>query len=148
MRFVGSIGIMIFAFLGAFFAIGGRGIAMFFDLPSLIITVIFPIVFVTLLKGFAGLKEAFTIQLNKYATRKMLLKAKLFFKLYRNVTWLSCVVAITLGAVNYFANAESVKDMGSNLALALVSILYSALMTIAIITPFATYINEKIDQEI
>jgi flagellar motor component MotA len=139
---------MLLAFLGAFFAIGGKQIAVFFDLPSLIITVIFPIVFVTLVKGFSGLRDAFSIKINKDATAKTLKKAKLFFKFYGNITWLSCVVAIMLGAVNYFANAESVKDTGSNLALALVSILYSALVTIAIITPFTTYINEKINKEL
>ncbi|MDR1248032.1 MAG: hypothetical protein LBK63_01905 [Treponema sp.] len=148
MRFIGSIVIIAFAFLGTFLTIGGKRIAALFDLPSLIITVIFPIVFVTFLKGFSGLREAFAIQINKDATEKMLLKAKLFFKLYRNTTWLSCVAAIVIGAVNYCANAEGIQDLGPNLALALISILYSALVTIVIIAPFTTYVNEKIGEEI
>jgi hypothetical protein len=151
MRFILEIVIMVLAILGAYFTIGGstgRGrMSIFLDLPSLIIVVIFPILFVIIVKGFSGIKTAFTIQKDKNASKETLIKANLALKMYGRMTWLASIMAIMIGAINFCANGEGIQALGPNLAFVLNSILYATLVNI-IVVPFVTNTKERMENSI
>jgi flagellar motor component MotA len=137
---------LVLAILGAVFMTGGDRLVVFLDIPSLIITVIFPIVFMGILKGFSALKTALTIRINKNASKEILVKTNLFFRMYGNITWLSSILAVLIGSIDLLANAENWQDVGPHAALALISILYATIINIIIIVPLKIYTKEKINE--
>jgi flagellar motor component MotA len=145
MRYFCAIIAMVLAIFGVVFMTGNSRLIVFFDFPSLIITVLFPIVFMGILKGFSVLKTVFTIQTNKNATKETLVKTNLFFRMYGNITWLSSALAIVIGSIDFLANAENWQTIGPNAALALISVLYATIINI-IILPFKIYTKEKLNE--
>jgi flagellar motor component MotA len=69
MNYFCSIIVTVLAVSVSFIVAGGRNpFRVFFDAPSLILIIIFPIVFVSIIKGISNTKTAFLIKKNKNAS--------------------------------------------------------------------------------
>jgi hypothetical protein len=143
MRLIITLFLTILAVLATFFFIGGEKVSVFLDIPSFIICVIFPLLFIITIKGFSTFKSSFAIIFNKNISKELLVEAKLFFKMFRKIIFLSCILAVVIAILNFLAFGEGRASIGINAALMLNSIIYLIIINILIL-PYSTYIEEKL----
>jgi flagellar motor component MotA len=122
----------------------GGSVRGFFDLPSLVVAVILPFGYQWFLFGTAALKNAFSAGFRKTVPLEDAEKARLFFKTYAHSTWLAVVLAILIGIISMFVNLEDETQLGPNMALALLSLLYAVLVNLLIILPNASLIKKRL----
>jgi flagellar motor component MotA len=138
-----SILALAFCFAGTVRFSGGM-LINYLDIPSMIITVIFPFVYQCLISGISAAKLAFAAAFRENATEKQLLNAQLFFKSYGKIIWLSTFVAALIGAIALLINLEDPKFLGPNFALALMSLLYGGILHIVIIIPNSVFLKKRL----
>jgi flagellar motor component MotA len=124
----------------------GGGISIYLDIPSLIIVGVFPFLFVSILFGFKEMGLAFSVSIKKETERKKLVNALNFFKIYGKVTWIAGYIAVFIGVITMLANLEDKTALGPNLALALISMLYSGIINVVIIIPFTVFIKKQMKE--
>jgi flagellar motor component MotA len=117
-----------------------------YDLPSLILTVALPFILMYILNGNTGFRMAFRAPFKKNISKEQLLNAKEFFTFYSITTWLSGISAVLIGTVVMLKYVEDKMQIGPNMALALMSLLYAALINVLVIIPFKILINKKIKE--
>jgi chemotaxis protein MotA len=78
--------------------------------------------------------------------KEKLIKALNFFKIYGKVTWIAGYIAVLIGIIAMLVNLEDKTALGPNLALALISMLYSGLINVVIIIPFMVFIKRKLKE--
>ena len=135
-------------FAGVIFTVraGGGNLLTLIEIPSLIITGIVPFLFVCILFGFKEMLLAFSIQSIKDIEKEPLKKALRFFEMYSKITFISGVISVIIGIVNMLSNLDDKAAIGPNLALALISILYTCIIYVVLIVPFIIYIKNKLDR--
>jgi hypothetical protein len=128
MRLIISLLSILFAVIVAFFWIDGRNLFVLVDIPSIIICIIFPLLFLIIIKGFSVFRSSFGIMVSKNVSKELLIMAMIFFKMYKKIQWLSCVLAVTIATICFLAFGEGQKTIGVYAAFALVSALYSSII--------------------
>jgi flagellar motor component MotA len=118
----------------------------FFDLPSFILVVVCPFVVMGILYGGSALKSAFKAPFKKDSSKAVLSRAHEFFTAYSKITWFTGLVGVIIGIIGMLINLEDKSAIGPNLAVALISMLYAALVNIFVIIPFTILINRKIKE--
>jgi len=113
------------------------------DLPSFLIVGIFPFLFVSTLYGFKDMAHAFSVPFKKENTQDDLAKAFIFFQKYGKTTWLMGLISVIIGIIGILANLEDAASIGPNAALAIVSLLYSALFNVLLVLPFKLFIKKQ-----
>jgi flagellar motor component MotA len=116
------------------------------DIPSLIIVGIFPFLFTGVLFGFKEMKLAFSVSKRKETEKEKLMNALNFFKIYGKVTWIAGYIAVLIGIVAILVNLEDKTALGPNFALALISMLYSGIINVAIIIPFTVFLKKQLKE--
>jgi hypothetical protein len=119
---------------------------IYVDIPSLIITGILPFLFVSILFGFKEMALSFLVALKKDAEKDKLIKALNFFRTYGKTTWIAGFIAVLIGVIAIMALLEDKKALGPNLALALISLLYSGIINVVIIIPFMVFIKKQMKE--
>jgi flagellar motor component MotA len=114
------------------------------DVPSLIIVGIFPFLFVSILFGFKEMVLAFSVSLKKETEKDKLMKSLNFFQIYSKTTWIAGFIAVLIGVVAILVNLEDKMALGPNLALALISMIYSGIINVVIIIPFTVFIKKQL----
>ena len=139
---------LIIFFVGIIFMIfvGGGNPLTILDIPSLIAVGLFPFLFVSTLFGFKEMKLAFSISRKKEPEKGALLQALHFFKIYGKATWIAGIISVFIGIVGMLANLEDKSALGPNLALALISFLYSGIIHMVIIIPFTIFVKKKLKE--
>jgi hypothetical protein len=116
------------------------------DISGLMIVGIFPFLFVSVLFGFKEMGLAFSAAIRKETEKEKLLNASYFFKIYGEVTWIAGGIAVLIGVIAILANLGDKTVLGTNLAFALISLLYSGIINIAIIIPFTVFIKKQLKE--
>jgi flagellar motor component MotA len=124
----------------------GGSVLTYLDIPSLIIVGIFPFLFTSVLFGFNEMGLAFSVLIRKETEKEKLINATNFFKIYGKVTWIAGCVAVLIGVIAMLANLEDRTTLGPNLALALISMLYSGIINVIIIIPFTLFIRKQLKE--
>jgi hypothetical protein len=119
-------------------------ISRFFDLPSLFIVLIFPLVFQCILHGGKDFISAFSTPFKKIIDTKELLKAKAFFENYNKTVFSMAFIAFIFSAIAIITVLENREGLGPNIMVALIVLFYACLINIVIIMPYKTIINKKI----
>jgi flagellar motor component MotA len=137
--------VLVLAF-GLVFAASVTGISFlpFLDLPSFIIAVAVPFLFVTILFGFKETKRAFTILHKNESEHDTLLTALAFFRVYGKATWIFAFIAVITGMIGIMLNMDDKFRIGPNVALALVALLYCGVVQLAIVMPHTVLIRKKL----
>ena len=138
-----SIVVLAVCFAGVVYTSGGL-LRNYLDIPSILIMVIFPLVYQCLIFGASGVKIAFTAAFRENATGEQLANAQLFFKSYGKIIWLSAFVTVLIGTVAILMNLEDPTALGPNFAIALISSLYGGLLHIAIIVPNSVFLKKRL----
>jgi flagellar motor component MotA len=89
---------------------------------------------------------AFSISLKEEIEKEKLINALNFFKTYRKVTWISGFIAVFIGVIAILTNLEDKAALGPNMAVALISILYSGIINVVIIIPFILFIKKQLKE--
>jgi chemotaxis protein MotA len=105
---------------------------------------IFPFLFVSVLFGFKEMGLAFSVSMR--TEKGKLLNAIIFFKTYGKITWIAGCIAVLIGVVAMLVNLEDKTTLGPNLALALISMLYSGIINVVIIIPFTVFIKKQLKE--
>ena len=113
----------------------------YLDLPSFIMVGLFPFLFVSVLFGFRNMAQAFSVPLKKASGKDALIQALHFFKMYGKTTWIAGLIGVFMGAIAMLANLGDLSAIGPNVALAIVSPLYSGIINMVIIIPFTIFIK-------
>jgi flagellar motor component MotA len=116
------------------------------DVPSFIIVGIFPFLFVSILFGFREMIFAFSVPLKKDTEKDALIKALNFFKIYGKITWIAGFIAVLIGYIATLVALEDKTALGPNLAVGLISMLYSGIINVIIIIPFTVFIKKQLKE--
>ena len=122
----------------------GSVITSIIDIPSFIIVVVTPLLFVTILFGFKEMRQAFAILHKKENDHGILLKAFAFFKVYSKATWFSTIIAIFTGGIGILSNLEDKYSLGPNFAMVLISLFFCGVVHLAIIIPHKVFIHKQL----
>jgi flagellar motor component MotA len=130
---------------GITFGLISVGVSIFalLDLPSFIFVGIFPFLFVSTLYGFKDMALAFSIPFKKENTQDSLIKALAFIQKYGYITWISGLIAVIIGFIGMMANLDDPAAIGPNLALCVISLLYSGIINVLIVIPFLLLIKKQ-----
>jgi flagellar motor component MotA len=142
-RYLVSLAVFVIAAVCSIFMTGST-MWVFLDIPSLIITGLFPFLFVSILSGFREMPAAFSTAIKREGEKDKLIQALDFFKTYGKATWLAGLISVLIGVVSMLVNLEDKMMLGPCLALALVSLLYSGIINLVIIMPFALFIRKQL----
>ncbi|GHT72129.1 hypothetical protein FACS1894110_26420 [Spirochaetia bacterium] len=129
-----------------FILISGSHPAALFDLPSLLFVVVCPFIVMYILHGHANVKTAFSAPFKKNSSKETLLLANRYFKNHNKVTWLWAFAAVLIGVIGILQNLNNKLAIGPNLALAIMSIFYAAVIHVFVIIPFTVLIDAKIKE--
>jgi len=119
---------------------------IFLDLPSFIIAVVVPFLFVSVLFGFKEMGEAFSTPLKKEADKDKLMQSLIFFRTYAKATWLAGIISVLIGLITMLYTLEDKASVGPMVALALESLLYCGIINLVIIVPFTTFIKKHLKE--
>jgi hypothetical protein len=124
--------------------IAGQSLLPLLDIPSFIITVVTPFLFVSILFGFKETCRAFSTIRKNEKDHDVLMNALAFFKLYGKTTWFSAIIAAFAGGIGMLANLEDPACIGPNMALALVVLFYCGVIQLIIVIPYTVLIHKQL----
>jgi flagellar motor component MotA len=144
-RYLASLAVFLGGIVSTIF-VSGSTLWYYIDIPSLIIVGILPFLFVSIIFGYREMVSAFSVLSRKETEREKLIKAYDFFKMYGKVTWIMGFIAVIVGVVAILANLEDKTALGPNLALALISMMYSGIINAVIVIPFSVIIKNQLKE--
>jgi flagellar motor component MotA len=124
----------------------GGSIWNYLDIPSLVIVGIFPFLFTKVLFGFKETNSVFSISIKKEMEKEKLINALNFFKIYGKITWITGYIVMLIEVITILISLEDKTTLGRNLALAIISILYSGIINVVIIIPFTVFIKKQLKE--
>jgi magnesium-transporting ATPase (P-type) len=124
--------------------IAGQSLLPLLDLPSFIITVVTPFLFVNILFGFKETRRAFAVIRKNGNEHDLLTNTLVFFRVYSKATWLSAIIGAFAGGIGMMANWEDRTSVGPNVALTLLTLFYCGFVQLAIVIPYTILINKQL----
>jgi len=124
--------------------ISGQSLLSLLDIPSFIITVVTPFLFVSILFGFKEMRRAFAIIRKSENEHDALMSALAFFRVYSKATWISAIIAAFTGGIGIYSHLDDPASIGPNLALALVVLFYCGVVQLAIVMPYTVLIHKQL----
>ncbi|MDR3355684.1 MAG: hypothetical protein LBO04_00640 [Spirochaetaceae bacterium] len=122
----------------------GGGFFIFIEITSILIAIIFPLVFMLIMYGRKEISASFSVLFNETPDKKVLENAKGFFENYRKTENALAVAAFIINIIVVFATLEYKETLLVNIAVALIVLLYAGIINIAIIIPYNIIIHKKI----
>jgi hypothetical protein len=135
---------MVLVFLFAAAVSGGNAL-LYVDVPTLILTILLPVLFLNILYGGAFVRKAFKVPFQKDAPRELLVQACSFFKTFNKTVWLAALVSVLTGLTATLAYADNRAALSVNLALILLTPLYAGLVSIIILLPYGILIRKRLN---
>jgi hypothetical protein len=117
---------------------------MLLDIPSLFIVGIIHLIFQLIFFGFKNFKNAFSSPLKNSCSFAELSGALIFFKSYNRFIWTFAAAAVGISFVAVFTYLDNPQALGPNLAVALLSLLYAALIYLLLILPYTAIIKQQL----
>jgi len=114
------------------------------DLPSFIIVPVIPLLYMGFMYGFPGLGAAFKAPGSGTATRQELRLSLCFFKDLGKAFWLFGLLGSATGLVEVLRNLTDRTKLGPNLALAMLTVLYSATFNLVLVVPFLSTARRRL----
>ncbi|HUW70445.1 MAG TPA: MotA/TolQ/ExbB proton channel family protein [bacterium] len=106
------------------------------DAASFALVPVLPLVYMAFVYGLAGMLAAFRAPGSAAATDRELRLAVAFFKDLGRAFWMFGILASATGLVEVLRNLTDPARLGPNLAVAILTILYSATFNLVLVMPF------------
>jgi hypothetical protein len=123
--------------------IGFSGFGLFFEPLSLIIMILFPLIFQSILYG-NFLKKAFGIAFEKNGSKDYLQKAYSFFENYGQLIWITAITLVAVYTVICVKYLEDKSGIGPMLQFLIDTIIYAGSLHLLIVLPYKIIIKNKI----
>ena len=114
------------------------------DLPSALIMIIFPLVFLWILHGWKNIRSAFFIFCKIDTNKDELLNAKVFFENYSKALFSIAFIGFIISFISMMHYLESKELLGPKMAFASIMLLYAGIINLLIIIPYKIIINKKL----
>jgi flagellar motor component MotA len=89
---------------------------------------------------------AFSTAFRNNADKGQLLDAINFFKMYGKTIWITCLIAILIGIISMLGFLGDKNTIGLNLAVTLISVLYTALINVLVIILFTIFLKKQLKE--
>lgn len=122
----------------------GANLAIYFDLPSLILVPIAPFLFMVLSHGWKATRSAFKAPLQTGSAKRELESSASFFKSFNAAIWCFGAIGSTSGIIALLANITDKYRIGPNIAVALITSLYAALFSTGLVLPFLSVARKRL----
>jgi len=122
----------------------GSNLLYLVDISSILIMIVFPLIFMWIFNGWKSISSAFLIIVDKNKNKKDLLNAKAFFENYGKTIFSIAFTAFIVAFIAMMKNLEDKAALGPNMALAAITLAYSGIINMIVILPFKIFINRKI----
>lgn len=122
----------------------GASMMVYIDLPSFILVPIAPFFFMILSYGWRGTGEAFKAPFKASPTRRELELSASFFRTFGSATWCFGALGSTSGLIAVLAYLTDKSKVGPNTAIALITVLYSAIFNAALTLPFVSTARRRL----
>ena len=142
-RYFISLMFMVVVFIFICFASGISYYLTFFDLPSALVVIIFPLIFMWILHGWKDVRSAFIVLGKKNPDKKDLINAKSFFETYGKTVFSIAIIAFVLSFIAIMRHLEDAAALAPNIAIASIVLLYAGIINILIIIPYKIIISKK-----
>lgn len=116
----------------------------FLDLPSFIIVVAVPLLFVTVFFGFKDTYRAFATLHKKENESEALHAALVFFNVYGKAIWVSAFIAVITGGIGVLRNLNDPAAIGPIFAFGLIAVLYCGVVQLAVVLPHTISIHKQL----
>jgi len=123
--------------------LSGWSIIPLLDLPTFITVGVVPFLFTSVLFGFREMKAAYATALQKEPDADRILKSRNFFNVFGTTIWVMGMISAVIGIIGMLSNLEDKASIGPNMALALSSIHFSAILYLAAVLPFTLLLKKK-----
>ena len=128
-----------------FYNISGSVFLRHLSLPTAIVVIIFPLLFMGILNGWKNIGKAFSVLTKKDADKKILINAKGFFKNYEKTIFSMSFIAFITISIDIMSNMEAgLSPLEPYLEIALNLLLYAGIIYMVIIIPYKIIIDRKI----
>ncbi len=122
----------------------GGDVAYFIDLPSLVIVLIFPFLYLSALYGFSGVALAFRTTGNKDAVEAELRVSLAFFRSYGKATWLFSLFAACSSTIVMLGDLTDPSELGAYFAIILICPLYAVMFNLLLTLPYAAHAERRL----
>jgi flagellar motor component MotA len=141
-RFAVSIVLVLGVLFGTFVFVGG--IFWYVDVPSLVLVVAFPVLFLAESFSFREMGSIFLLAFSEEAPVPRLREGILFFGLLRRYFVLSGLLMTLVGIVAIFTNSAEPIIIGQGLAVAILTLLYSIVLSCVTALPLKARLERKL----
>jgi hypothetical protein len=121
---------------------GGRIIDIW-DVPSVVIMVVFPLLYQWALFGSSGFRKAFTAGFKKAPPVADVKTAQLFFRSYEKIIWFSALSSFVISITTMLIDLEDRSGLGVHLAIMLISLIYAVILEVLVIVPFLVILKRR-----
>jgi flagellar motor component MotA len=122
----------------------GESIPTFLDLPSALITVVFPFIYQWALFGPSRIGKAFAAVFKKSASMEDIKKSQIFFRSCAKTVWFSALLPVVIGTVSMLKNLDDRSMLGPNLGMILLSLLYAVVIELVVIVPCLAVLKRRL----
>ncbi len=143
LRFLCSMIVAALIFVLTVFVSGGNPL-FYIDLPTFLIVGIAPLVYQLASFGFAKFGNAFSSPLKKNSSMAEITQALAFFKTYNKSTWAFTLMAVGVSFIEILTNLMEPEKLGPNMAVAILSVLYAALINLLLILPYTAVSKQRL----
>jgi flagellar motor component MotA len=145
LRFFFSIILVAVTFVGVTLMSGGDLLTLF-DIPSFLVVGIIPLLFQLIFFGFKNFKNAFSSPFRKDSSVAELSQSIDFFTSYNRFVWTFSMAAMGISILAFFTYLDTPHAYGPNLAVALISFLYAALIYLLLVLPYTAIAKQRLSE--
>ena len=133
-------------FFGAVYGIvqlTGSWIAFYLDIPSLLIILVFDLLFSVCLYGAVPSGQYFRAVFQKEPEEPLRQQAIRYFRSMAGYTLAVGLMGFILGMIAVLANLEDTSSVGPNLAVGIITVLYAVMVNMAVFIPFRAALERQ-----
>ncbi len=123
---------------------GGASVSVFFDIASLCIVPLAPLVFMLLSYGGKGVVVAYKVPFKRDATVTELSMSVSFFRSFSAAIWSFGALGSATGFITMLVYLTDKTKIGPNAAVALITILYAAFFNLVLVLPFLSSVRQRL----
>ena len=122
----------------------GLNVILSIDVPSAIVVIVFPLLFMGVFYGWKNTGTAFSVLSRKDANKEILINAKTFFENYGKTIFSISFIAFIVSFIAIMKDNEDYGALGPNMAIALTLLFYAGIINMVIIIPYKILIKRKL----
>lgn len=142
-RILYPLSLVVLFFVVLIATMGGQ-FAVFVDLPSLLIVLLFPLLYQAAMFGTGSFKSAFTAPFRDESRASELNFSLSFFSAFGKAIWLFALIASVMSIIAVLTDITDLTRIGIYAAITLLCLLYAAMINLMLIRPYISTIERRL----